>query len=385
MQNNFSLFFKTRIPSPSSPYQDEYEDFKTTVKYYEESLQFAEFINSLSVNMSNGLSIAGLYLSSFRLKSYDLKLTAAKKVFGLKNNSKFPIGEVFTFTCFEALSSSKSLDYIRRLDFLACEIHVDILSTPESLAVTVLGECEKIQDKANSLQINTTIRCVYQYTYGGNNINTDVNVNDVDGFQKFWCKIVQNVVSKTYPKFIMWSAFDMSGYMDSFDSIKGSALIPRYHSHSGWWRRTHSLSYEAGAFVEKVEELKGSKIFPNCSNLCEECNSTKLCCLGTCQLCPYSNNVGHNTDHWVCKQSNTLCDDFYPLSTQGKFPAQILKSPASESSPHVTPWYSESAIFISSLTVGTFILFSFLLFIGYRVRNKCILQMLQLIGWCNLT
>jgi len=345
--------------------------------FIKKSIEYAEEINLIN----NGLSVAGLYLNSILLKSFKSKLRAAETVFGLKDNSKFPIGELFDTGCLEAFSIPESedyLDYIRRLDFLACPIHIlPFVSDPEKRADLVVQKCVEIQETANSFHINATIRCIYEYTYTDPVINRAANVKDVGMFQKFWCKLVHTVVGKQYPKFIMRSAFDFNGYFDELWAIR---KIPQYNSHSGWWRRTHSLSYDEGAFVEKVEEFHGGNAFPNCSKLCDVCKNTQDCCLGTCHFDADTNLRGYKADRLICRKADTLCDDPPVTTAPENISTKIWNNTVFKLSPDAPQSYLNSAILISCGIVGAFIFVSTILCVVYRVRFKFLLNMLKLFG-----
>jgi len=108
------------------------------------------------------VTVHGLYLNSYLLPTFELKLEAANNVFGTKKYSVFPIGEYFPLGCGMEVDFSESfLEYLHRLDFLACRIQLKTYpDTPVEAADDIISECDEIQSLAEMYGIQANITCV---------------------------------------------------------------------------------------------------------------------------------------------------------------------------------------------------------------------------------
>jgi len=207
--------------------------------------------------------IAGLYLNSKSVKSYESKLDAVLSTFGPKNSSSIKIGEFFSIrrSCIGAFNKKAKVvcEYLNRLDFISCEISFEDQDDPNADrdSEAALVECIKTKRVAVKKRISAEILCVIQYDYESSLAYPKNSSEDYNNFRIFWCNIVEETKQDIYPRIILFSAFPA---YEKNSSDKNSYC-------SSWWGRINETSQSPGAFIEKVQ---ASSVPTDPSKMCSE-------------------------------------------------------------------------------------------------------------------
>jgi len=204
----------------------------------------------LEVNDGAGGPIVGLYLGISSL-SYESELQAIETVFGNKTTSRIPIGTISGDCAIDFQKSGAALTYFQRLDFIACQILIDYLLSPELAANSTFIECKELKRLAASQNISAEVMCfVFYYTHG---VSKSLGVRSVSKYIRFWCTLVNLIKQEDIKEKIILSwAFEYAPIV--FNEGEKDAYKSMYHV--GWWRRVHDTSFEASAFEEKVNDLQ---------------------------------------------------------------------------------------------------------------------------------
>jgi len=192
--------------------------------------------------------VAGLnVITEFDTFEKDFELMT--EAFGPLENSKIPIGFITSNCNSDFQSKGQILRNMQKLRFYTCILETQDLPTPELQADQILRTCNDLRSLARKANIIAEIMCVVPY--GSYGLMPNKIPGSLDGFQRFWCRIVQEL--KNNPKqtpIIFQSAFDDTPKRygrESHEETCNSVF------HRGWWRRTSKILNSAAVFAEKVD------------------------------------------------------------------------------------------------------------------------------------
>jgi len=243
-------------------------------------------------------TFVGLYLN-FIFTDCNRQLEVVERVFGDKLSSLLPLGHFMN--CDRYFVNRDFMQYLKRLDFITCNLEEGANVPPEDQAALYVSTCDKYRKVAQSLNLTAKIMCCIEYASKGGAYNGRIGLS-LD-FYRFWRQLTNLIkVNNTHAPLIMKGVVDVQ----NFRRFPQPKRATDYY-HTGWWRKTHTTSMKKGAFVEKIDEIPVGRISGKCSKICQACKNNNDCCFGTCLSNSKLNFSSAVKNEATCRKEETIC------------------------------------------------------------------------------